>query len=99
MIHNGSVQPDRANSQEEADSETFVMGSDAAEFVNVKDQMRKRQQRMSNVADSGEEQSTIWGMFVAEKMNAAIHGKEIHRSLLEENVRHLRKIGERTGRD
>ena len=54
MIHDGSGQPDSANYQEEADFETFVMGSDAAEFVNkVKDQVRKRQKRMSNVADSG----------------------------------------------
>ena len=46
MIHDGSGQPDSANSQEEADSETFVMGSDAAEFVNkVKDQVRKRQKK------------------------------------------------------
>ena len=50
IIHDGSWQPDSANSQEEADSETFVMGSDAAEFVNkVKEQVRKRQKRMSNV--------------------------------------------------
>ena len=42
------------------------MGSDAAEFVNkVKDQVRKRQKGMSNVADSGEEHSIIWGMFMA----------------------------------
>ena len=54
MIHDGS------DYQEEAESETFVMGSDAAEFVNkVKDQVRKRQ-KMSNVADSGEEHSIIW---------------------------------------
>ena len=58
--------------QEEANSETFVMGSDAAEFVNkVKDQVRSRQKRMSNVADSGEEHSIIWGMFMAATMNAA----------------------------
>ena len=32
--------------QEEADSETFVMGSDAAEFVNkVKDQVRKKNRK------------------------------------------------------
>ena len=50
----------------------FVMGSDAAEFANkVKDQVRKRQKRMSNVADSGEEHSIIWGMFMAATMNAA----------------------------
>ena len=61
MIHDGSGQPDGADYQEEADSETFVMGSDAAEFVNkAKDQVRKRQKRMSNVADSGEEHSIIW---------------------------------------
>ena len=60
-IHDGSGQPDSANSQEEADSETFVIGSDAAEFVNkVKDQVRKREKSMSNVADSGEEHSIIW---------------------------------------
>ena len=48
------------------------MGSDAAEFVNkVKDQVRKRQKRMSNVADTGEEHSIMWGMFMAATMNAA----------------------------
>ena len=31
-LHDGSGQPDSANSQEVTDSETFVMGSDAAEF-------------------------------------------------------------------
>ena len=60
------------NYQEEADSETFVMGSDAAEFVDkVKDQVRSRQKRMSNVAESGEEHSIIWGMFMAATLNAA----------------------------
>ena len=73
MIHDESGQPDSANYQEEADSETFVMGSDAAEFVNrVEDQVRKRQKRMSNVADSGEEHSISWGMFMPATMNAAI---------------------------
>ena len=61
MIHDGSVKPEKVNYQEEADSETFVMGSDAAEFVNKgKDQVRSRQKRMSNVAESGEEHSIIW---------------------------------------
>ena len=72
IIHDGSGQPDSVNYQEEAESETFVMGGDAAEFVNkVKDQVRSRQKRMSNVAESGEEHSTIWGMFMAATMNAA----------------------------
>ena len=34
IIHDGSGQPDSVNYQEGADSKTFVMGSDAAEFVN-----------------------------------------------------------------
>ena len=61
MIHDGSEKPETLNHQEEADSENFVMGSDAAEFVDkVKDQVRNRQKRMSNVAESGEEHSIIW---------------------------------------
>ena len=72
MIHDGSGKPEKLNHQEEADSETFVMGSDAAEFVDkVKDQVRNRQKRMSNVAESGEEHSIIWGMFMAATLNAA----------------------------
>ena len=60
-IHDGSGKPETVNHQEEANSEIFVMGSDAAEFVNkVKDQVRNRQKRMSNVAESGEEHSIIW---------------------------------------
>ena len=71
-IHDGSGKPENLNHQEEADSETFVMGSDETEFVNkVKDQVRSRQKRVSNVADSGEEHSIFWGMFVAATMNAA----------------------------
>ena len=72
MIHDGSGKPEKLNHQEEANSGTFVMGSAAAEFVNkVKDQVRSRQKRMSNVAESGEEHSIIWGMFMAATMNAA----------------------------
>ena len=60
-IHDGSGQPDSANYQEGANSKNFVMGSDAAEFVNkVKDNVRSRQKRMSNVAESSEEHSIIW---------------------------------------
>ena len=33
--------------------------------------MRDRLKRMSNVADSGEERSIIWGMFMAATINAA----------------------------
>ena len=71
-IHDGSWKPQKLNHQEEANSENFVMGNDAAEFVyKVKDQVQDRQKRMSNVAESGEEHSIIWGMFMAATMNAA----------------------------
>ena len=72
MIHDGSGKPETVDHQEQAYSENFVMGSDAAEFVNnVKDQVRNRQKRMSHVAQSGEEHSKIWGMFMATTLNAA----------------------------
>ena len=72
MIHDRTGKPVSVHHQEQAYFENFVMGSDAAEFVNkVKDQVRSRQKRMSNVADSGEEHSIIWGMFMAATMNAA----------------------------
>ena len=71
-IHDGSGKPETVNHQGEANSENFVMGSDAAEFMNkFKDQVRNRQKRMSNVAESGEEHSIIWGMFMATTLNAA----------------------------
>ena len=48
------------------------MGSDAAEFVDkVKDQVRNRQKRMSNVAESGEEHSIRWKMTMVATLNAA----------------------------
>ena len=71
-IHDGSVKPETVNHQEQAYSENFVMGSVAAECVNkIKDQVRNRQKRMSNVAESGEEHSIIWRMFMAVTKNAA----------------------------
>ena len=64
--------PETVDHQEEANSENFVMGSDTAEFVKkVKDQVRNRQKTMSNVAESGDQHSIIWGMFMAATLNAA----------------------------
>ena len=60
-IHDRTGKPVSEHHQEQAHSENFVMGSVAAEFVNkVKDQVRNRQKRMSNVAESGDEHSIIW---------------------------------------
>ena len=60
-LRDRSGQLDNISSQEAANSQNFVMGSDAAEFVDkVKDQVQNRQKRMSNVAESGEEHSIIW---------------------------------------
>ena len=61
LIHDRTGKLVSVPSQEQAYFENFVMGSDAAEFVNkVKDQVRNRQKRMSNVAESGDEHSIIW---------------------------------------
>ena len=47
LIHDRTGKPVSVHQQEEANSENFIMGSDAAEFVNkVKDQVRNRQKRM-----------------------------------------------------
>ena len=71
-IHDRTGQPETVDHQEKANSENFVMGSDAAEFVDkVKDQVRNRQKRMSNTAESGEEHSITWRMFMAATLNAA----------------------------
>ena len=71
-IHDRTGKPVSVHHQEQAYFENFVMGSDAAEFVNkVKDHVRNRQKRMSNVAESGDEHSIIWGMFIATTLNAA----------------------------
>ena len=60
-IHDGSVKLETVNHQEQTDSENFVMGSDAAEFVNkVKYQVRNRQKRMSNFAESCDEHLIMW---------------------------------------
>ena len=48
------------------------MYSNAAELVNkVKDQVRNRQKRMSIIAESCDEHSIIWRMFMVTTLNAA----------------------------
>ena len=79
-LRDRSGQLDNVNSQEAANSQNFIVGSDTTElelsvesrsFVNrVNDQVRKRQKRISNVAGEGEEHSIIWGMFLAVTMNS-----------------------------
>ena len=69
-LRDRSEQLDSANSQEVANSQKFIMGSDTTElelsvesisFMNqVNDQVRKRQKRISNAAGEGEEHSIIW---------------------------------------
>ena len=72
LIHDRTGKPVSVHHQEQTYSENFVMGSDAAEFVNkIKDQVRNRQKRMSNVAESSDENSIICGMFMATTLNAA----------------------------
>ena len=78
MIHDGSGQPDSANSQEEADSETFVMGSDAAEFVNkVKDQVRKKTEKnVERCRLRGKTFNNLGNVYGCDNECGDIHGKE-----------------------
>ena len=81
-LRDRSGQPDNIDSQEVANSQNFIMGSDAAElelsvesrsFVNrVNDQVRKRQKIISIVTGNVEEHSMIWGMFMAVALEPAI---------------------------
>ena len=69
-LRDRSGRPDNINSQEVANSQNFIMGSYTTElelsvesrsFVNrVNDQVRKKQNRISNVAGEGKEHSIIW---------------------------------------
>ena len=107
LIHDRTWKPVSVHHQEQAYSENFDMGSDAAEFVNkVKDQVRNRQKRMSNVAESGDEHSIIWGMFMATTLNAATFmGKNfsttqsVVKSYLEIDVRCHSAISQQSGRN
>ena len=71
-IHDRTGKPVSENFQEQAYFENFVKGRDATEFVNqVRDQVRNRQKRMSNVAENCTEHSIIWRMLMATALNAA----------------------------
>ena len=109
MIHDGSGNLDSVHYQEGAESETFVMGSDAAEFVNkVKDQVRNRQNvercrirrrafnNLENVHGCNDECGDIHGK---EFLNYSKFHHEFQRSHFKANVRHHCKIGGRTRRD
>ena len=78
MFHDRSGQPDNANSQEVADSENFVMGSDAAEFANkVKDQVRKKTEK--NVERCRLRRRTFYylmNVYGCDDECGDIHGKE-----------------------
>ena len=72
LIHDRTGKLVSVHLQEQAHFENFGMGSDATEFVNkVRDQVRNRQKRMSSTAESCDEHSIIWGMFMVTTFNAA----------------------------
>ena len=107
-LRNGPGQPDNVNSQKATNSQHFIVGNDATEFVNrVNDEVRKGQNRMSNVASEGEKHSkNLRNVHGCDDEWSDIHGEEFPRqsefhheyiiSHIEENVRHISKIGKRT---
>ena len=80
-LRDRSGRPD-IKSQDEARPQQFVIGNDETElelsvesrsFVNrVNDQVRKRQKRISNVAEDGEKHSMIWEMSMTVTMESAV---------------------------
>ena len=103
MIHDGSGKPESVNFQEEAESETFVMGSDAAAFVNkVKYQVRKRQKNVERYRFWRRAFNTLENVHGCDDECGDIHGKEFlrdskyrhefQRSHFEAYVRHHCKI-------
>ena len=110
LIHDRTGKFVSVHRQEQAYFETFGMGSDAAEFVNkVKDQVRNRQKRMSRIAESFNEHSIIWGMFMATTLNAATFmGKNFstiqsvvknHESLTLKQMFDVTAVGQQSGRN
>ena len=80
IIHDGSGKPESVNYQEEAESETFVMGSDAAEFVNkVKDQVRKRQKNVERCGFWRRAFNNLGNVHGCDDECDDIHGKEFLR--------------------
>ena len=81
MLHDRSGQLDNANSQEGADSETFVMGSDASEFANkVKDQVRKKNRKECRTLHCRLRRRTfnnLGNVYGCDDECGDIHGKEI----------------------
>ena len=82
VLRDRSGRPDDINSQEEARAQSFVIGNDETELelsvqsrssVNrVNDQVRRRQNIISNVSGNVEEHFLIWWMFLAVTMEWAI---------------------------
>ena len=80
IIHDGSGQPDSANYQEEADSETFVMGSDAAEFVNKgkRSTAKKTEKNVERRRLRGRTFNNLGNVYGCDDECGDIHGKEFY---------------------
>ena len=77
-IHDGSGKPVSENLQGKAHFENFIMGIEVTEFVNkVRDQVRIRQKRLSNIAENRNEHSIIMENVYGYNIECGdIHGKE-----------------------
>ena len=108
ILRDRSGQPDNINSQEAANSQNFIMGSDVTEYVNrVNDEVRKKTEK--NVQRCRRRRrafNNLVNVYGCDDECSDIHGKEFpgqskfhyeyNRSHPEENVRHICKIGGRT---
>ena len=77
MIHDGSGKPETVDHQEQAYSDNFVMGSDAAEFVDkVKDQPIVKQTEKGFQTLQSQVKSSMGNIHGYDVKCCDIHGKE-----------------------
>ena len=77
MIHDRTGKLVSEYRQGNANSDYFVLGSDAAEFVKVKDKVRNRQKRTPNVAELDEAFNSIGNVHEYNVKCDDIHGREV----------------------
>ena len=110
MIHDGSVKPEKVNFQEGADSDIFVMGSDAAEFVNQakRPSAKQTEKIVQRCTIERRTFNNLWNVHGCDDEYDDMHGKEFlncskfhhefQRSHFETNVRHHCESGGRKKR-
>ena len=79
LLRDRSGQPDNINSQEAADTETFVVGRDAAEFSNKRPSAKKTEKNVQRCRLRGRTFYNLVNVYGCDYEFSDIHGKEFPR--------------------